>query len=263
MTSSRGWSDAAADRGLHLGDGLFETVVVAGGRPLDLELHLERMRRSGRVLDVAVPAALEAFVAEAVPALWTREGRPARAALRISVTRGPWDGLDPPPASAPGVYLAVRALPDAAPAPAAAIVLDRPRIDPSDPLAGHKTLSWMGHVEARRRARGAGADLALLRTLDGDVAEADAGNLFVVAGGVLLTPPLDRGVLPGIRRAQVLDRWRRAGRRAQERRIGDADLAAGDEVLVTSSLGGVRPVHRVGDRTYDAPGPAAVWLGSC
>ena len=263
MTSARGWSDPSSDRGLLLGDGLFETLLVRLGRPVRMDAHLARMRRSGDALGVPVPPALEAFVDEALPALWTREGRPARAALRIVVTRGPWDGLEPPEPSAPGVHVAVRALPDVPPPPATAVTIEAPRIDPQHPLSGHKVLSWMAFVEARRRARAAGADLALLRTIAGDVAEADCGNLFVVLDGVVVTPPLDTGVLPGVVRELVLRQLRASDRPVAERRIAPEDLARISGAFLTSSLAGVRPLSQVDGRPLAVPDPGTGWLADC
>ena len=252
-----------ADRGLLLGDGLFETLLLRAGRPERLDAHLARLRSSGETLGVPVPPDLGTFVEEALPPLWTREGRPARAALRVVVTRGAWEGLDPAPGAVPGVHVVVRALPDGPPPPAAAATVDAPRIDPRHPLAGHKVLSWMSYVEARRRARAAGAEMALLRTLAGDVAEADCGNLFVVIDGVAVTPPLDTGVLPGILRTAALAALRGGGRPCAERRIAPEEMERASEAFVTSSLSGARPLGRIDGREARAPGPVAAWLAGC
>lgn len=271
---TRAWSDgdASLDRGLHLGDGLFETVLVSAGAPVRLEAHLARMRRSAASLGIAVPGDLDAKVGAAAARLWRDEGSPARAALRVVVTRGPWTGFEPSD-DPPGLHVAIHALGPAPQTPLRLVVADRPRIDPAAPLPGHKTLSWMSHVEARRAARAAGADAALLLTTDGDVAETDAANLFAVVGGRVVTPSLDRGVLPGITRASVLETLHACGVPSEERRVGLDELAAATEVFVTSSLAGVRGVASLGDHRYAAPGrvtaslatgtPDAVRRGAC
>lgn len=261
MTSFRAFANAAVDRGLHLGDGLFETVLVAAGQPCLLDLHVARLEASCDALGIARPLDLGDGVREALPDLWEEEGRPERAALRLTVTRGPYAGLAPDERAASDVYLVLRALGPEPPRPVDAVVVDAPRIDPSNPLAGHKTLSWMAYVEARRRAVAAGAHVALLRTTDGDVAEADAANLFVVTGGTAVTPPLSRGVLPGITRARVLDALRESGRAAEVRALRDDDLEVADEVFLTSSLNGVVGVRRVDARRLAAPGPLTLRIG--
>jgi len=250
------------DRALLLGDGLFETVLVGTGRAVRLRAHLDRLARSAARFAIPLPPDLAATLAAAVPALWHRDGRPARGALRVTVSRGAGRGLAVPP-GAPGLVVSFAALPDAPAPAAAAVVLDAPRVDPRDPLAGHKVVSAMHRVEARRAANAAGADVALLVTTDGDVCEADAANVFAVLGGVAVTPPLDRGVLPGITRRACLDALTRAGRSCAEQRLSRDEIAAASELFLTSSLGGVRPLRRVGATTVPAPGPMAQWLARC
>jgi len=256
----------ARDRALLLGDGLFETVLVAGGRAVRLRSHLDRLARSAERFAIPLPAALAETLAAAVPALWERERRPARAALRVTVSRGAGRGLSAP-AGPPGLVVSMAPLPGAPvgePAPpASAVILDSPRVDPTDPLAGHKVVSAMHRVEARRAAVAAGADVALLVTIDGDVCEADAANVFAVLDGVVVTPPLDRGVLPGITRRACIDELARSGRACAERRLARNEIAVASEVFLTSSLDGVRPLRSVGASGIPVPGPVARWLAHC
>lgn len=256
----------ATDRALLLGDGLFETVLVASGRAVRLRAHLERLARSAERFAIPLPLALDATLAAAVPALWERERRPARAALRVTVSRGAGRGLAVP-AGAAGLVVSLDALPDApagdiAPAASAAI-LDTPRVDPRDPLAGHKVVSAMHRVEARRAAIAAGADVALLVTVDGDVCEADAANVFAFVDGVVVTPSLDRGVLPGITRRACLDALARGGPPSVERSLSRNEINVASEVFLTSSLDGVRPLRRIGATDLPGPGSLARWLARC
>jgi branched-chain amino acid aminotransferase len=245
----------ASDRALLLGDGLFETVLVRSGGAVRLAAHLERLARSAERFAIPLPAGLADMLAAAVPALWEREGRPSRGALRITVSRGTGRGLAAP-AGAAGLLVSFGRLSDAplgVPAPpATAVILDAPRVDPRDPLAGHKVISAMH-----------GADVALLVTTDGDVCEADAANVFAVLAGVVVTPPLDRGVLPGITRRACLDALAREGRPWAERRLARNEIALASEAFLTSSLEGVRPLRRVGADEVTGAGPAAIWLARC
>ncbi len=119
-------SDAEAawahDRGLLLGDGLFETVLVRDGAACRLDRHLERLARSAAALGFAVPGGLGATVTHAVGELAAAEGDPGRAALRVTLTRGSGRGLDVPDAGRPGLHLTLSVLPDVEPGrPAAAV----------------------------------------------------------------------------------------------------------------------------------------------
>lgn len=249
-----------ADRGLLLGDGLYETVLVRDGRPLLLDAHLQRLIRSAAALELPLPVDLPARVAAALAALLSALPDPPEAALRITVTRGSGPrGLDPPP---PHPALLISLDPFSLPAGPREIaaILDRPRIDPEDLLAGHKTTSAMRSVIARLAARRRGADLALLRTIDGDIAEADSANLFAVLDGGVVTPPLARGILPGITRAFALQRLATDDRPATERPLTDADLHRASELIITSSVRGVRALKGLDGRTLPEAASLAAWL---
>jgi branched-chain amino acid aminotransferase len=253
------------DRGLLLGDGLFETALVLDGVAPILPRHLARLGASATKLGIRLPAALGAEIGRALPELFAAEGRPNRAALRITVTRGRGRGLAAP--SGPGALVvslsALPEMPRGAPAPpVSAVVLDGPRVDPLDPLAGHKTLSAMPRVHARRLAVERGADVALLATVDGDVCEADAANLLLVVDSTVVTAPLDRGVLPGITRARCLDALQRGAMPAQERVLTARDLLSCGEAFLTSSLDGVRPLSELDGRPLQAPGRVATALAA-
>jgi branched-subunit amino acid aminotransferase/4-amino-4-deoxychorismate lyase len=253
----------ADDRGLLLGDGLFETVLVRGGSAPLLPRHLARLAASAASLRFPLPDSLAETVARALPALLDAERRPARAALRITVTRGRGRGLSPP-GGQPGLVLTLAALPDAADtAPLRARTVAWPKVDPRDPLAAHKVVSAMPRVQARLAAVAAGADVALVATVDGDVCEADAANVFVVVDGTPVTPGLDRGVLPGITRGRCLEALAAAGRPCGERRLTREETARAEEAFLTSSLDGVRALGEIDGRPLPAPGPVAAWLARC
>jgi branched-subunit amino acid aminotransferase/4-amino-4-deoxychorismate lyase len=121
----------------------------------------------------------------------------------------------------------------------------------------------MPRVHARRTANEAGADIALLTTVDGDVCEADAANVFAVIDGAVVTPSLDRGVLPGITRARCIEALVREGCAARERRVEPGELERASEWFLTSSLDGIRPLRAIGERTFVVPGPVASRLARC
>jgi para-aminobenzoate synthetase/4-amino-4-deoxychorismate lyase len=83
----------------------------------------------------------------------------------------------------------------------------------------------------------------LLVDANGDVLETDRGNVFVVAGGVLQTPPLDGRMLPGVTRAAVLRIAGEAGIPVKEAPLTLENLAGADEVFVTNSVGGIGRVR--------------------
>src|ERR1019366_8997929 len=107
------------------------------------------------------------------------------------------------------------------------------------------------------RAREAGADDALFVDAAGGVAESTAGNLFVVSGSRLRTPPNGPRLLAGVTRDKVLGLAAAVDLQAETEPLRQADLAAADEVFLTSTTAQVTPVAvidgvHVGKET---PGP--------
>ncbi len=93
---------------------------------------------------------------------------------------------------------------------------------PSDYRLRHKTSSRRFYDEARRRA---GADEVVFVDPDGFLTEGSFTSVFVERDGLLLTPPLARGLLPGVLRAELIDIGR-----AVEHELTADDLAAGFHV---------------------------------
>lgn len=232
---------AALDRGTLLGDGLFETLLVEDGRVVALAAHLDRLEASARALGFPDFGPRRSEVREAIGALVAGDASASRRALRITFTAGEGRGLARPAETVGRLVVSIGACPPA-PSSLAAALLDTPRVDPLCPTAGHKTTSTLRWVLARAEARRRGADVALVRTVDGDVVEGDAANLFLHVGETLVTPPLDRGVLPGIQRARLLRVARDQGLAVEERGVDARELRSAGALFLTSSLIGVVPV---------------------
>ena len=241
------------DRGLEFGDGLFETLLLKEGRPQHLELHLQRLRAGLRALHFpdclpAAAAQLQSVVDE------MSQLAPAWGVLRLTVTRGAGPrGYAPPSRPQPRIIISVTPLErdvTAGPAPARLGVASvRWPLQPL--LAGIKHLNRLEQVLAAREAQLAGFDEAVMRDQDGQVISVTAGNLFIVRGGKLLTPTLDRCGIAGTRRRLVLERWAPAlGLHAAEARFGLEELDSAEELFYCNSVVGPRPVASLGNRHW-------------
>jgi len=262
---------SAFDRGFQLGDGIFETLRVRGGRPTELAEHAARLRGSAVGLDIALPADIADRVAEGIGALLAADGLDgpaADASIRITVSRGAFLGrglLPPHEEAGPTVVIQAWPVPPTPPghlADGLRLVTSAVRRDPSNPLATLKTTSRADYVYARLEARRAGADDALFLTVDGHLSEATTSNLFVVRHGAdgvleLATPSLDCAILPGTTRSWLLAWAGRAGLRAVECRLAPADLATADEAFLSSSVAGVLPVTRFDGRAIGTGSPGS------
>jgi branched-chain amino acid aminotransferase/4-amino-4-deoxychorismate lyase len=239
------------DRGLLLGDGLFETILVEDGQLRHFEAHVARMAQGCAVLGLAPPSSDEAL-ARAGQALDAAGLMHGRAALRLTLTAGGGRGLERPPGSAPRLYASASPAPDAAgPVRLATVGLRR---NETSPLARLKTLSYLDNVLARAEARAAGADEALLLNTRGEIACAAAANLFWIAGERLHTPALACGVLEGIMRRLALEAARELGVEALEVRAPREALDGAQALFLTNSLAGVRQIAALDGRACGAHG---------
>ena len=235
---------APDDRGLLLGDGLFETILFKDGAAVLWAAHLDRMARGCAVLGLPTPgaAAVAREAAAAVEAL----GAP-RAAVRITWTAGPGGrGLVRPEPLQPRLIVTAAATP--LPTTPASVIVSDIRRNAGSPASRLKTLSYLDNVLARRQALAVGADEALMLNGEGRLACASAANLFWIGQGRLFTPALHCGVLDGVMRRQVIEASAAMGVVVEEVAAGAAALMGAEAAFLTNSLIGVRRVSRVDGR---------------
>ena len=232
------WGDPAAQWGL----GVFETIAVRDAAPRHLDDHLRRLSDAARRFDVPLPAGTELTRAACLVAEGAGGGSHW---LKIVASRsGQW------------AVFAGRSDPRDEGKAVVAVLLPwrRHRLDP---LAGIKSLAYaacmLGLEEARRR----GADEGLWLNERGHVIEACTGNVFVARGRAVVTPSLRDGARDGVTRSLAIAALRELGLSVRLSKVRIATLRAADEVFLTSSLKGVRPVVRIDGRSVRGgdPGP--------
>jgi branched-chain amino acid aminotransferase len=233
-----------ADRGLLLGDGVFETMrAVRGAVPL-LDRHLARLRAAAAFLELTPPAT-DAAIARACRKLLVAHGQ-GDAALRLTLTRGPGPrGLRPPARPAPTLMLTASPLAAAPSVSRAAVALGARRNERS-PTSRIKALSYLDNLLALREVQAFGAEQALMLNSAGRLACAASANLFLLERDELVTPPLEEGALPGITRGLVLELVREVGVSSREAPLPPERLATAEAVFTTSSLAGLVQLVMVG-----------------
>lgn len=235
------------DRGLLLGDGLFETVLAVDGRLVGLPAHLERMAAGCAVMGLPPldRALAERLMGEALAGVSA-----TRVAVRLTLTAGSGGrGLDRPSALTPRLFAtaAVSHLPSGP----ARLITSSVRRNESSPAARLKTLAYLDNVLARAEARERGGDEALMLNSRGEAASAAAANVFWISDGRLYTPALACGVLAGTMRARVLAAAARLGVEAAQVRAPGELLANAEAVFLTNSLIGVRAVSGLDEAVFD------------
>jgi len=253
------------DRGFLLGDGLFETMRVANGKPFRFAQHLERLARGADFLKIKLPFTPDEL--KGLAGQLVEQNNMPDAILRLTLTRGPGGrGYTPKADANPTLVMTLHAAPGAPSTGSASCenvsgqaesVLGAPlqwnlitstfRISAGDPLAAFKTTSKILHVLARAEAVEQGADEALLLNTNGEAAETASGNLFWVQDDSICTAPAV-GILPGITRAVVLEICRTLGIRTNQRAIRPDELKHRAGIFITQSALGIVPVLMIDGR---------------
>jgi branched-chain amino acid aminotransferase len=232
---------SALDHGLTVGNGVFETCRVDHGHVFAITRHLRRLNLSAAVLGFAPvdDGRIREAVAQTMAAAEPEDLSFGR--LRITLTEGQelW-GDDTQEVRR---TLIVTLSPAPSRSGAATVVTVPWTRNERSAVAGAKTTSYAENLVARRAARAAGADEALLANTRGMLCEGAGSNVFVRDGDQLITPPLTSGCLAGVTRELLLEWAAEDGLAVVERDLPMEDLGRVTEVVLTSSL---RGVHRVG-----------------
>jgi D-alanine transaminase len=248
---------AVEDRGYQFADGVYEAIKVIGGRPRDLERHLDRLERSLGEIAITAPmsrAALRAVLAETV-----RRNRLADALLYLQISRGTAPRNHPFPKDArPSLMVTVRR-----PSwPGAAELEQGVRVITTADLrwgrCDIKSIALLPNVLARQQAVAAGCREAWLVDGQGRVREGSASNAYIVdEAGTLITHPLGPEILGGITRQVVLELARSAQIRVEERAFGLDEAKAAREAALSSTSSWLLPVVAIDGATVGdgRPGP--------
>jgi branched-chain amino acid aminotransferase len=248
------------DRGLVLGDGLFETVRAVGGRPQFFALHFRRLAKSAKRLRIRLP--LDADGLQKVIRRLCARSRLDDATVRITLTRGRYlGGLAIDPSLPPTLIVTaspVTGLPPELYARGVKVVIsDINKAAASGLDSSIKSTNYLANIFAKAQADRQRAYEAILLGPHGEIAELSTSSFFCVIGGKVLTPPLETGILPGITRQVLLRILKREGLPHGEARLFPKDVRRMQEAFLCSSVRGLVPITRIGPAKVGdgRPGP--------
>ena len=241
------------DAGLLHGASVFTTMLAHRGVVFRLDRHLARLMDAARLLGLRIDATAEGLAAASREVL-AANGL-TRARMRITLTPG-----GPAQAGSTTIVTAedLPDLPQTWYEKGVTVTVTSYKQAQGDPTYGAKTGCYLTRVLARQEAAAKGAEEALWYTPDHRLAEACFCNVFLVLGGTVRTPPCDTPVLPGIVRQAVLELCGTLGVPCEESQpLTVWEMLAAEEMFLTSSLSGVRPVVRVERHAVgtEKPGP--------
>jgi branched-chain amino acid aminotransferase len=264
---------SVTDRGFLYGDGCYESVGVWKGRLLHLDEHVERLYRSAKMLRIALPLeptdlrdvllqtaarnGMDVSEGGYLRPVVSRGGGPL--GLGNSHLAGPTTLVIIP---APGVPGAEGSL-SAPPRVLRAAISSHTRAWSSTFDPRIKTLNYLPSVLAALEAKQRGADVGILRNVNGYIAETSGTNIFCVRDEELLVPA-EADALAGVTRGNVIHVARQLGYDVRERNLTAYDLCCSDEVFVTAASVGLHAIGSVDgiDLAQPLPGPVTTRLRS-
>jgi D-alanine transaminase len=231
------------DRGHQLGDGVYEAVLVYGGKPFLVVEHMKRIFCSAHLLRINLPYTLEELVKfhldlitktslkEAlIYSQFTRgvaprkHPFPAGIKARLTMTIRPWTKIDP------------NLKKDGA---KAILIPDERWL-----RCNIKSLNLLGNVLAKQVAVEQGCFEAIMHR-DGTVTEGANSNVFMVKDNVIFTAPTDNKILAGITRATIIKLAQENNFIVQEEPFTTDSLLQADEVFLTGTTTEVMPIIEI------------------
>ena len=230
------------DRGYQFADGVYEVIAVRGGKLIDEELHLVRLRRS--LAELRIDGALADAPLKVVLREVIRRNGVVNGIVYLQITRGiaPRDHAFPKAARPVLTVTARRARPTNPKVAEEGIdVITIPDIRWQ--RCDIKTIALVGNVLGKQQAREAGAYEAWMVDGKGHVTEGTSTNAWIVIGdNLVVTRPAENAILNGVTRQALIAIIRREGYEFTERAFTVAEAKTAREAFLTSTTSDVTPV---------------------
>lgn len=248
------------DRGFLYGDSIYEVTLTYDKIPFLLTEHLDRLENSAKGIGLELTWTREQITKLIYAGLEQLEGD--RFYIRVIVTRGAGEiGLDPNLSDGQNLFIIFRDLKEQPKKyysegvhliTADIIRTPKRAIDPNV-----KSGNYLNNVMAISQAKEKNAYDAVMLNGKGFVTESTTANIWIIKYGMLLTPPLDAGLLGGITRQNLIELAKANNYNVLENNFTPDDLRDADEAFITSSTREVMPVTKVDDSLIGTgkPGP--------
>ena len=244
-----------SNRSFLYGDGVFETLKIVNNKILFFEDHYFRLMASMRIVRMEIPMTftmeyLEEQILKLVGLLAIKDA----ARVRFTVFRNEGGFYLPNDNSISFVIQASKLENIRYKIPKIQFEVDlyKDFIVPSQLLSTLKTANKITHVTASIFAKENQLDSALLINETKNVIEAANGNLFMLMGNKLITPPISEGCLNGIMRKQIISLAKQIDSvEVIEAAISPFDLQKADELFITNVIVGIQPITKYRKKEFE------------
>ncbi|MBP0047384.1 D-amino acid aminotransferase [Marinobacterium sp. AK62] len=250
------------DRGFLFGDGIYEVIPSYDGKLVGFGPHIERMNEGLGLIDINCRFT-DADWREVCDTLIEKNGA-GNLGIYLHVSRGADSRRHHayPENVEPTIFAFAFEIP-------AAPVADRDKVKPYK-VSSTEDLRWkrcnikstalLGNVMHFQQGHASGNQEIILYNANNEMTEGSACNAYIVKDGVVITPPLDHQILPGITRLMLLDILRKDGSIPVEERVVTMDeVRNADEIWLTSSSKEIAPVIELDGQPVGDGRVGAVW----
>lgn len=242
------------DRGFSYGDGVFRTLKMRGGLPLNWPLHYQKLVADCAAIGIVCPSA-ELLMSDFEQLVTLQDtDKQAENVAKIIITRGEGErGYQPPAVTSPTRVVIKSSMPQYLAAyddTGVTLTLCQTRLSPQGKLAGVKHLNRLENVLARMEWRDETIFDGLLLDQQNNVIECTMSNVFIRINNTLFTPDLSQCGVAGVTRQRVLSVAHVLNLKIEITSFSLYDFTKADEVMICNSLFGCYQVTRFLNQTW-------------
>ena len=240
-TSQKKLTFDISDRGLLLGDGVFDTMLYQNNKLIYYNDHYKRLKTASKLLSFNFNLTNEQLKNIITNLIKKNNFQNKQVAIRTNITRGVSKrGLDFDKSHKVGIYIKLNIIPKSLFMKSIKLGIANIRRNNTSPISQNKTLNYLDNVIEKNRATKNGYEDAIFLNINKKVSSTTTSNIFYVQKNKIYTPPLKDGVLNGVMREQFLKK-----KIATTQTTSLNNLLKSDYIFLTNSIFGIRPVKTI------------------
>jgi branched-chain amino acid aminotransferase len=239
------------DRGLTLGHGIFETILIKNSATPALDYHWKRLKTGAQLISIEVPFSKQELEGMLQNLVIENVLQNKIASARVTITHGESTrGIFPLKTPKPNFTIAVYEYLHPVIDNYSALIVSI-RKNEFAPSSRIKSLSYLDNILAKQEALESGYDEAILLNTAANVADGTIFNIFMVKNGHIITPPITDGALPGVIRSILLKEFKDDFSIGEES-ISVQEIMNADEIFLTNALVGIQSVNKLNKTHFNS-----------
>lgn len=241
------------NRSFRYGDGFFETIMWNSGKILLEQNHMERLFHTLEILKFKPPNYFNAgYISQAIHSLVQKNKHHRLARVRVTIYRGD-GGIYDEEHHFPHILIQTWDLNESnnrLNENGLEIGIFSKAIKSADHFSMIKSNNYLPYVMAALWAKEEKLNDAILLNNKGFLVDSTIANIFIIANGIIKTPPIDDGPVAGVMRKHVIQALRKHQFEVVESSITVKDLETASEIFLTNAIYGIRWVKKIGEVHY-------------